>query len=230
MKRFFGKAAVAAALVVSAVGQPVAAQETGKLNIVGTIDIFQVPAGPTGNVVIDFVPPPAGGVGTVNAFGPQTGLFSGIAPLTPGTNVDFVFGPMAVPAPTPVPSVILQIGGFTFTATAFGSGNVPGYPFNLTFDAAAGTGGTTFATLSVSGTVTGPGITGFQNFTGGYSSQFPGITPEQLIAQIEAGTVVPSSASASFVTSAIPEPATVALMATGLVAIMGVGLRRRTNA
>ena len=218
-RRMAGASAIAVALVAG-VAQPAVAQD--KLNIVGTVDIFQAPAGPIGNVVIDFLPPAGGGTGTVNAFGPQTGVFAIIPPLLPGTNIDFVFGPLPGTTTPPVP--ILTIGGFTFTATGFGPGNVPGQPFSLT-----SSGGTVFATLNVVGTVTGPGIVGTQFFIGGYSTQFPNTTIADLIADIEAGTVIPSSISASFETvSAIPEPSTYALMATGLVGLLGAArLRRR---
>jgi hypothetical protein len=224
-RAIFGKVAVVATLVASvAMTQPAEAQ-LSKLNIIGVADIFQPIPGGAENIVIDFQPPAGGGVGVVNAFGPQTGVFAIIPNLTPGTNVDFVFGPAAAPPPTPTPSLILTIGGFTFIANSFGPGNIPGYPFELTQ-----VGGTTFATLNVTGTVFGPGLAAAgQFFTGGYSTQFPGETIASLTQKIENNTVVPSSISASFVTG-VPEPATVALMGTGLVALFGMGLRRRQNA
>jgi hypothetical protein len=68
------------------------------------------------------------------------------------------------------------------------------------------------------------------NFVGTYTTQFPDFASiAALQTAIENGTVVPSSVSASFVVNSVPEPAAVALMATGLVALAGIGLRRRVN-
>ena len=89
----------------------------------------------------------------------------------------------------------------------------------------------TTATIVASGTVTGPGLAGPSPFTGAYTTQFPRQTAAGINAFINAGGVISNkSFSATFIVSAVPEPATVALMGTGLVALLGVGLRRRADA
>jgi len=227
-RNIIGRVATVAAVVASAVVAQPAVAQTGQLNIVGTVDVFQANGG-TGNLVIDFLPN-GGGVGTVLTCcfpGDQTGVFAILPPIgLPGVQTDLVFanGTGGPPATTPVPSVLLQIGGFTFTVNMFTPGNT-GTPVNLTFD-----GNTTFATITATGTVTGPTIPGFANFVGAYSTQFPGQDPVTLTNLINSGgNILGKSVSATFVVSPIPEPATVALMGTGLVALLGVGLRRRTN-
>jgi hypothetical protein len=78
----------------------------------------------------------------------------------------------------------------------------------------------------------GSGLTPNMPFTGGYSTQVPG-TIESVIAQIEnnpglTGGIGNVSISATFAT--VPEPATVTLMATGLLTLLGVGYARRRQA
>jgi len=223
--KFFRGAAVAVTLVVSAT---TASAQTSQLNIFGSARVFQQLPGAANNLIVDFLPPTLGGNGSVfTTINPadQTGVFSFLAPLTMGLNTDFVFGTGPTPPPTTLPTTILTIGGFTFTGTTFGSGNVPGTPVILTYDPTANT---TSATVNVLGTVTGPGLVGGK-FTGSYTTQFPGIDPVTLQAQIESGTVLSKSISATFIVSSVPEPATVALMGTGLIALFGAVRRRRTE-
>jgi hypothetical protein len=204
--------------------------QTNQLNVAGSVNLYQTTLGPTGNLIVDFVPI-GGGTGQVQTCcfpADQTGVFAPLGVGTVGTQKDLVLGPTTgTPAPTALPiTSFLVIGGFTFNATSFGTGNVPGTPVTLTYD-----GIQTTASLSVRGTVTGPGLAAGSTFIGGYSTQFPGLTPDQLIAAIEGGAVFNNkSVSGTFTVSSVPEPATLALMGAGLAALVGCGMvRRRTE-
>jgi hypothetical protein len=204
-----------------------ATAQQSQLNIGGSADFYQVAPGAANNLVIDFLP--AGGLaGTVRTTQfpeDQTGIFAGIAPNTMGVQTDLVFGTAGSPTPTNTPFTLLVLGGYTFTATAFGTGNVPGTPVSLDF-----LNNVTVASLQVFGTVTGNGFNG--TFIGGYDTRFPGLTPAQVTSQIESNQVLSKSIAATFVvtpTSTVPEPSTYVLLATGIGALGMVARRRRTT-
>lgn len=209
--------------------QPAAAQS--KLNIVGTVNLYQLVAGPAGNLNVDFVPPPGPPNGVITVGGSptsgNTGVFAALPTGLPGTNIDFVFG--TSPGTTTTPVNFLTVGGYTFTATSFGPGTIPGTPI-----ATAQAGNTLFAFLTVNGYVNGPGLGANTPFSGGYSAQFPGQDLTSVINTIQnnpgpTGGIGNVSVSATFVT-ATPEPATVGLMVTGLLCLVGVARVRRTQA
>jgi len=224
----FRRAVVAATLVIGATAAQPASAQLSQLNLVGSTKVYQVLPGAANNLVVDFLPLGGGnGVVQTSAFvGDQTGVFSFLPPGFPGHNIDFVFGTAVSPTPTSLPTPVLTIGGFTFTGTAFGTGNT-GTPVFLQYDPFTNT---TNASLTLLGTVVGPGLGSPRGFTGSYTTQFPGITPAALINQIQNGTVLQKSISATFVLSAVPEPATLALVGSGLLALVGVVRRRRMEA
>jgi hypothetical protein len=223
---------VVKALLAVALSATAAQAQTSNLNIVGTVNLYQLVAGPGGNLVIDFVPPSNAGIGVV--YTPpgttgNTGVFAPLPTSLPGVNLDFVFGPGAIPPTTTTPVAFLQMGGYTFTATNFGPGNYPNTPLTV-----IPVGNTVFALLSVQGYVNGPGLAPNTPFIGGYSAQVPG-SLASVVSAIETnigpnGGIGAVSVSATFTTvSAVPEPATVTLMATGFVALVGMGYARRRN-
>jgi hypothetical protein len=126
---------------------------------------------------------------------------------------------------------MLVIGGYSFRLDNLTPGTPPADvifgPVELN---SAGTLGTS-ATMSGFGTVTG-GVFGATSrpFTVSFHASFTQDTPAGLLAAINSGASRKVAFGADFLISAIPEPATVALTATGLVALIGVGLRRRTTA
>lgn len=99
----------------------------------------------------------------------------------------------------------------------------PGSPFTITNNMIGGSG----VELAVRGTIfDGSGDPG-SPFVGSFTTQFPDMTADEILALLIAQGFVRSSHSGAFTVTAIPEPASLILFGTGLASLAAV--RRRRN-
>jgi hypothetical protein len=208
--------------VMAAVGvmmTATAATAQSKLNFVGSVDVDGT--SPT-TLRLDFNPfilasPTVGAPfsGTITPF-VTTGTINDVNTTTAG----------CVGCPV---NPFFTIGGYTFTLTS--TPLAPAGPFNFGPIQLTQSATGTSATFSALGGVTGPGLVAGTNYTGIFTAQFSGETPEQVFASINnSGTTRTVGFSAEITTlSTVPEPSTYVLLATGVGALGMVARRRRTN-
>lgn len=227
-RTFFIKAASVATLSIALVANSAQAQD--RLNFNGNAQVRDPSGGGGSTLLIDFLAngTTAGPGGTVTAIETINGVFMPeIMVGTQGQISDLIATTAGFSG---LPQSLLTIGGYTFTLTS--STQAPGFGFGPI--ALTQIGNTTFATFSVNGTVRGGdfGAT-TRNFTGGFSAQFAGETPQDVFNDINSGNTRAVAFSAEFVVApqqVIPEPSTYALLATGIGALGLVARRRRNQA
>lgn len=168
------------------------------------------------------------------------GIFSSIAPGSTGSIQNVSLGTGAFNEAN-----FIQISGYTFSLLNVAEGSAtaatclapavvgqsctpPNTPFTLS-NVSNGRGGiSSTASFTVNGWVTTPTQEVFQ-YDGIFTAQFANTSYQQLIATIDQGTSLPVSYSLSIeaANSTVPEPATFALMGSGLIALAGIGRMRR---
>jgi|SRR5688572_14768251 hypothetical protein len=229
-RSYMAKAAVVGALAFGAlVASAPAAEAQDRLNFTGSANLFDAPGSGGTLLFIDFLTGATGGppTGTVTAKETINGVFDPeiVPDVTMGTIRDLTVGPTGVVG-VPI-SNFLTIGGYTFSLNSTAEGNTFG-PLSL-----IGTPAGTSGFFGVFGTVTGGDFGSMMhNYTGVFTAQFAGMTPDEVFAAVNSGGTLPVGFSAEFAIqqAVIPEPSTYLLMATGLGALGFIGRRRRTQA
>jgi hypothetical protein len=223
-----------AALTVLAIGSVSVANATpitGTISITGS-DNFTLPSGTTPGTITFEVPPPSHIDGTSCAVGcANSGSFSGLTAgetvtmfptLSPNTPLPYSLGSNSVPTNIfPSGNVqLISVGGFGFFMTDYNAS----YVQNVTGCMAPGNSGMSATCLLITGD-------GFFTSTNASLTQSPGSfvfsTQETCpVSNNNCHVDTTFSAQGFTTTSPVPEPASLALVGSGLLGAVGV-LRRR---
>ncbi len=235
-RTLFTKAASVATLSLAMAATAGAQGFANTLNVVGQAQISSPGAGSGFPLFIDFLsgaayPPSTTGIGVPgNVFaGNTTGAFTSITPGANGVIQDLTISPNGTSTttnPAGMQATFMTIGGYTFTLGSAPAGSTFG-PITLTDQ-----NGSSTASFSTFGMVSGPGFSSPITYQGIFSAQFVGMNSTQVFNSINNGgtPIVTFSANFGAPVSTVPEPSTYALLATGVAAIGLVARRRRFNA
>lgn len=229
-RTIFTRVAMAATLTLGALTFAMPAQaQTGTLDFSGgRVDLEDQPGSGGVNLLVDFL------AGSPRVIGGPTpgqfvvdnaeGDFAAASFGDQGTISDLVVGPGGVIG-LPVANFI-NVSGFTFTLD-----NTQATEGQVVFGTigVSQSGSSSFATFSFTGRVTGNGLTN-NPFVGIITTQFANQTPTQVFQTINSGGRVRASFSGQLALTAVPEPSTYALLASGIGALALVARRRRTQA
>jgi len=210
---------------------------------VGTLDVASCVGGGVtiSAVTIDFTPPPGGGAGCIQTGSTTAVTYTGapgaLGPGVPGTIQDLVLGGGVVldfMIFTGHPNLQFDLSGLgpgvantacaaTFTNPALPACSVAaGNPFLL-----APNGNGTTITLPANGIARdASGI--ISTWAGAYTTQFAGLTPQQIQNVILSGGSVSNVYFGTFAvtTTNVPEPTSMRLLGGGLIGL-GLAVRRR---
>ena len=214
----FKKLFVPACLLAMTMVTAQAATINGELNFTGVVRV-------TSNA-IDFLPlGPPDGLGNITP--PDTGSFAGLEGSTLRVRDIVAVPPGPVDPDTTGKELLYNFSGLpgvVFNMNFLVPGNIPGTPF-LLVDNGNGTGSN--ASFAVKGIFTDGSSSPVSNGVGIFTTQFPGLSSAQVLAQLAANGFIEKSFSATFIATSVPEPGTTSLLLGGLVCIGASILRRR---